>query len=105
MSGYFNGQSVERRSDTTRQLCFELGVAGAMSQVGQPGLTRSNFLCGGHCLRYAQVRRMMSSEERVQNHHVNASKRIDGFVGKLLGIGDISQVPDAISVNRDGAVR
>ena len=50
MSGYFNRQAVERRRDTTRQLGFELSMAGAMGEVGQPGFTRPNFLRRGDCL-------------------------------------------------------
>src|SRR5438309_11643227 len=105
MSGYFYGQAVERRSDTTRELRFQLGVAGAVGEMSEPGLTRTNLLCGCHCFRYAEVRRMLSPEERIQHENVNAAKCVHRFVGQLLGVGDVAQVRNAISVNRHRPVR
>ena len=48
---------------------------------------------------------MLSSEERVQNEDVNPPKCAHCLVGKLFGIGDVSQVSDAVAKNRDRAVR
>src|SRR5216117_312416 len=105
MSCDFYGQPVVRRSDTTRQLRFQLSVTGAMGEVGEPGLTRADPLCRAHCFRYAQVSWMLGSEEGVQNEDIDTSKGLNRVVGKLLGVGDVSEVADTVPIYRDWPVR
>src|SRR3954471_5739245 len=105
MSVDFYSQSIERRSDTARELRNELGVAGTMGKMSKPGLPRADLLRRAHRFSDAEVRWMLGPEERVQNQNVDSPKCIDRFLRKLLCIGDVTETPDAITVHRHRSVR
>ena len=102
---YLHGETVVCRSDTGRQLRLQLGVTGAMSQVCQPRLPRANLLRSAHRLRNAEVSRVRCAEERVQHENVDATKRAQRFLGELLGVGDVPECSNAVSVDGDWSVR
>jgi hypothetical protein len=105
MSVDLNGQSVKCRSDTGRQLPFQFGVAGAVREMREPRLSRSDFLCRAHRLGHAQVRRVWRPEKGVEDQDVNASKRPNRIVRQLLGVGDVAEVADTIGVDSGGPMR
>src|SRR2546423_9244107 len=105
MSCNFYGQAVERRSDTARQLRLQLSMTGAVRQVREPRLTSADSLRRADGFRYAQVGRMLSPEERIENEHVDSSKLVYCLVRQLLGVGDVAQIANPVTVDGDGPVR
>ena len=104
MSVYLDSQPVECRSDTGRQLCLQFGVTGAVREMREPRLSRSDFLCRTHSLGHAEVSRVWSTEKGVEDQDINASKGPNRIFRELLGVGDVSEVADTISVNGSGPV-
>src|SRR5712675_50446 len=104
MSVDLNGQSVECRSDTGRQLRLQFGVTGAVCEMREPRLARSDSLCRTHRLGHAEVRRVRRAEKGVEDEHINAPKRPNRIFRQLLGIGDVAKVPDTIGVDGGGPV-
>ena len=104
MSVDLNGQPVECRSDTGRQLGLQFGVTGAVREMREPRLSRSDFLRRADSLGHAQVRRVWRSEKGVEDQDINASKRPNRVFRQLLGVGDVAEVADAIGVDSGGPV-
>ena len=104
MSVDLNSQSVECRGNTARQLRLQFGVAGAVREVREPRLSRSDFLCRAHRLGHTEVRRVRRPEKRVEDQDINASKRPNHIFRQLLGVGDVTEVSDAIGVDSSGSM-
>jgi len=105
MSVDLNGQSVECRSDTGRQLRLQFGVTGAVREMSEPSLPGTNFLRGGHGLGHAEVGRVRRPEKCVEHKDINASERPNRIVRQLLRVGDVAEVADTIGVDGSGPVR
>ena len=99
MSVDLNGQPVECRSDTGRQLRLQFGVTSAVREMCEPRLSRSDFLRRADSLGHAQVRRVWRPEKGVEDQDINASKRPNRIVRQLLGVGDVAEVADTIGVD------
>jgi hypothetical protein len=104
MSVDSNCQSVECRSDTGRQLRLQFGVTGAVREMREPRLSRSDFLCRTHGLGYAEVRRVWRPKKGVEDQDINASKRPNRIFRQLLGVSDVAEVADTIGIDSSGPV-
>ena len=104
MSVYLNSQPVKCRSDTGRQLRLQFGVTGAVREMREPRLSRSDSLCRTHSLGHAEVSRVWRTEKGVEDQDINASKCPNRIFRQLLGVGDVAEVADTIGVNGSGPV-
>ena len=105
ISVYLDSEAIERRSDAGWKLGLQLSVAGAVREMGEPGLARSDSAGRGDRFRDAEMGRMLRAKERVDHENAHAAEFAQSFLRKLLGVGDVSEFTDSVAVNRNRSVR
>src|SRR5438874_525479 len=71
----------------------------------EPCLPGANLLCRTNGLGHAEVRRMRRAEQSIEDEDIDAPKRAQRVFRELLGVRDVAQPADAVTVNGDWAVR
>ena len=99
-----DGQAIVSGRDACRQLRLELGMAGVMGEMGQPGLSRTHFARGRDGLRHAEVRRMGRAEERIEHEHTYTPECFDRLSRQCLRIGDVAELADPVCVDANRPV-
>lgn len=69
-----------------------------MGQVREPRLACADFLRDGHCFRNAEMRRVLRAKKGIEDEHTHTTERLERLFGKLLGVGDIAEITNPISV-------